>query len=381
MNLNQVPVGKIVVLTLCFFSLCAHAQDEVRLYQKKTDIVEQIANKIAKMHANDSMPEASFREAILECFENYWINKNCKSKLKLSLLETKQAERVALQTEIVTLQDSVNKLKSATDQVNAEQIEQQLKDAQDEVFASNDLLKEKKAELASRQKALEEKQTLLEQFQKSGNKLQALAESVNEQLVESYRQCSSGKLSEADIFLMKQAVADFEENQADIKELVEAGQYETMVKYVATAKKYLPLCDALSKAVEQMGSERFDEKTNESLKTAIKRCKINLSKEQQEEYNAIVFALEHQKKAYNNLNYILDDARKSTDWPINIAELIDALHSFLDESLTENVNGQSYYNKHYKIFNQELDCLRKDIPKITTKDKLEKYLNEVKNRL
>ena len=83
MNLNQVLVGRIVVLTLSFFSLCAHAQDDVRLYQKKTDIVEQIANKIAKMHTNDSMPEASFREAILECFENYWISKNPQSQLQV----------------------------------------------------------------------------------------------------------------------------------------------------------------------------------------------------------------------------------------------------------------------------------------------------------
>lgn len=382
MNLNQVPVGRIVVLTLCFFSLCAHAQDDVRLYQKKTDIVEQIANKIAKMHANDSMPEASFREAILECFENYWINKNCKSKLKPSLLETKQAERIAFQTEIVTLQDSVNKLKSATDQVNAEQIEQQLKDVQDEVLASSDILKEKKAELASRQRALGEKQTLLEQFQKSGNKLQALAESVNEQLVESYRQCSSEKLSEVDIFLMKQAVADFEENQADIKELVEADQYETMVKHVAVAKKYLPLCDALSKAVEQMGCKRYDEKNNEKLKAEIKSCKVSLSKSQQDECNAIVFALEHQKSAYKNMNSILEDVNSSKDFPnINVSESIEFMHSLLDKELIETTDGRTYYNHYYKVFNKELDDLRKKIPTIKKKDKLEAYLNEVKGKL
>ena len=196
MRLNQVHVGRILVLTFCFFSLFANAQNEVRLYQKRTDIVEQIANKIAKMHVNDSMPEASFRAAILESFENYWTNKNCKSKLKLSLLETRQTERVALQTEIATLRDSVTNLKSAAEQVNAEKIEQQLKEAQDEIIAANDLSKEKKAEFASKQKILEEKQASLDNFQNSGNKLQTLAESVNEQLAESYRQCSSGELAE-----------------------------------------------------------------------------------------------------------------------------------------------------------------------------------------
>ena len=382
MNLNQVPVGRIVVLTLCFFSLWAHAQDNVRLYQKKTDIVEQIANKIAKMHANDSMPEASFRAAILESFENYWTNKNCKSKLKLTLLETRQTERVALQTEIATLRDSVTNLKSAAERVNAEKIEQQLKEAQDEIIAANDLLKEKKAEFASKQKILEEKQASLDNFQNSGNKLQTLAESVNEQLAKSYRQCSSGELAEVDVFLMKQAVADFEENQADIKEMVEANQYETMVKHVTTVKKYLPLCNALDKAVEQMGSKRYDEKNNEKLKAEIKSCKVSLSKNQQDECNAIVFALEHQKSAYKNLNSILEDINSSEEFPnINISELIEISHSFLDTGLVETIDGRTYYNHYYKVFNKELDNLRKNIPAIKKKDKLESYLNEIRNKL
>lgn len=382
MNLNQVPVSRIVVLTLCFFSLCAHAQDDVRLYQKKTDIVEQIANKIAKMHANDSMPEASFREAILESFENYWTNKNCKSKLKLSFLETRQAERTALQTEIVTLRDSVAKLKSAADQVNAEQIEQQILDAQEEALAANNLFKEKKEELVSKQKALEEKRALLDKFQKSGNKLQALAENVNEQLAESYRQCSSGKLSEVDILLMTQAVADFEENQADIKDLVEVNQYIKMTQYVGTVKKYLPLCNALNKAVEQMGCNSFNEKTNETLKAEIKSYRVNLSKDQREEYNAIVFALDSQKKAFGNLNYILEDVRTSTEFPnINISESIEFSQSFLAKELIETIDGRTYYNHYYKLFNKELDNLRKNIPAIKKKDKLEAYLNEIKGKL
>ena len=382
MNLKQVPVGRILVLTLCFFSLCAHAQDEVRLYQKKTDIAEKIANKIAKMHVKDSMPEASFREAILECFENYWINKNSKSKLKLSLLETKQAERVALQTEMVTLRDSVAKLKSAAGQVNAEQIEQQILDAQEEALAANNLFKEKKEELVSKQKALEEKRASLDKFQNSGNKLQALAENVNEQLAESYRQCSSGKLSETGILLMTQALSDFEENQADIKELVEADKYETMVKHVATVKKYLPLCNALNKAVEQMGSKRYDEKINEILKTEIKSCRVSMSKSQQDECNAIVFALEHQKSAYKNLNSILEDVNSSEDFPnINISESIEFMHSILDKELVETIDGRTYYNHYYKVFNKELDNLRKNIPAIKKKEKLESYLNEIRNKL
>jgi hypothetical protein len=57
------------------------------------------------------------------------------------------------------------------------------------------------------------------------------------------------------------------------------------------------------------------------------------------------------------------------------------MHSLLDKELVETTDGRTYYNHYYKVFNKELDNLRKKIPTIKKKDKLEAYLNEVKGKL
>ena len=82
------------------------------------------------------------------------------------------------------------------------------------------------------------------------------------------------------------------------------------------------------------------------------------------------------------INSILEDINSSEEFPnINISELIEISHSFLDTGLVETIDGRTYYNHYYKVFNKELDNLRKDIPIIRKKDKLETYLNEIKNKL
>ena len=61
----------------CIFALCGRAQSEGHLFFNKVDIVEQIADKYAEK-GNDESQKASFKQAVLEAFDNYWKKKNIK---------------------------------------------------------------------------------------------------------------------------------------------------------------------------------------------------------------------------------------------------------------------------------------------------------------
>lgn len=373
---------RILLLSVLYFhTLCTHSQGEQRLYIVNTDIINQIVESIDVKYKDDT-ERASFKRAILESFENYWREKKVKTKLKVSEFNNLNNQRIIFQAEVDSLQDKIRELSGNAEQFNGKQLYEQLREARNGAESVENKLREKKNEL-------EDYLTQLKNFEEvteSDNTIVALITGIEQEIKKAHDICigSLSFLSSADVELLRQASSDFKDNDADLK-VLDPSQYDALTNMVKTINKYLPVCESIRNALVQMGKERYNEQANEKLKRDLLtnlRFATNIPRKQRLECDAIIYALDNEKTAYSNINYIIDDILSSfPNFDLeNTLEVVRSLLVKKDVLIVEN--GKIFFNKYYGIFNNVLENLRK-IPRhnITTKNKLESYLEEERSKL
>ena len=374
-------MNRIHLLSIFYiFALCGRAQSEGHLFFNKVDIVEQIADKYAEK-GNDESEKASFKQAVLEAFDNNWKKKNIKYGLNVSEINDWISQQDALKSEIVVLQESISELKETVNRDDGAKLQQDYANSLQEVSDADSLLSVRKEELASYQEEFKKKKKKLDDFKGGGNQYQTLLGGIEQEIEDAYKQ-STGTLGTADVGVMKQAVADFDDNQSDLQSFFDASQYDSLVKKVKIIKGILPLCESVQNALEQMGNKKFDESANTKLKNAMMKAKVLMPSTQSKEYDEIMKALTDQKSSFKNLMYIINDIEESDDFPnVNVAESIEFAHNLMDNGKIKEIEGVTYYNKYYKVFNSVLDDIRKKVPSIKTRTEVGKYLNELKEKL
>ena len=182
---------------------------------------------------------------------------------------------------------------------------------------------------------------------------------------------------------MSRSLANFNEYKADIQSF-EPSLYDSLMVKVKHIEKYMPLCESIRNALEQMGAKKFDEQTNDKLREELAKSKVALSATQKIELKSIISALTNQKSAYNNIiNGIIYDISSEDFVDIDVNKSIEFAHSYMDrdKGLIEEVNGEVVYNRYYVIFNSVLNDIRTKVPAIKTKEELDAFLVELRNKL
>lgn len=369
-----------ILCILCLFSLLVKAQNNDGLFFKDQALIEQIAEHYAKNGSDDGQ-KASFKQAILEAFDNYWKNKKAKSSLKISEIQNYSEKRSDLESKIATAEDSIAKLRKTMEEEDSKLLMSQLEKGKKDASLADSLLKTKKLELESCQNELKKQQTLIADSKKSGNNLQAILASVEQDIENAFLQVN-GKLCETDVELMNQAVSGFQENIDDFKEIFEPKQYDELTSKYEKIRKILPLCIAIHNAIVQMGENRYDEHNNNKIRKEIVGELNNAGKAHEKEINEVITALDNQNSAFTNINWIINNFKKYNDLGnIDVEGTIEMNLSFLDDNLVVNNRGQKSYNKYYKVFNNALDSIRRKVPSIKTNDQLGKFLDKLINEL